>query len=50
MGILLDALRAGAILMRIRRYAGATKHAPGVIELKRFYLETAARSRSHLEV
>lgn len=50
MGMLLDELQAGTILARIRQYAGSVKHAPGVDELKLFYLETATRSPSRLEV
>ncbi|MCL4471560.1 MAG: homocitrate synthase [Gammaproteobacteria bacterium] len=50
MGMMLDELQAGSILMRIRQYTGSRKHAPGVEELKLFYLETATRSPLRLEV
>ncbi len=50
LGILLDEMQAGTILARIRRYAGSVKHAPGVEELKLFYLETATRHPAHFEV
>jgi len=50
MGMMLDEVQAGSILMRIRQYAGSLKHAPGVEELKLFYLETATRSPLRLEV
>lgn len=50
LGIRLDALQAGAILARIRQYAGSVKHAPDTNELKRFYLETAVRRPLCLEV
>ncbi len=50
LGMMLDELQAGSILTRIRQYAGSCKHAPGVEELKLFYLETATRSPLRLEV
>ena len=50
LGMLLDEVQAGSILTRIRQYAGSLKHAPGVEELKLFYLETAMRSPLRLEV
>ena len=50
LGIRLDELQAGAILARIRQYAGSAKHAPNTNDLKRFYLETAVRRPLCLEV
>ncbi len=41
LGIALDNKQAGEILTRVRRHAVATKHAPDVTDLKRFYWETA---------
>jgi homocitrate synthase NifV len=41
LGITLDDRQAGEILTRVRRHAVATKHAPDVNDLKRFYWETA---------
>ena len=49
MGMLLDELQTGAILARIRHYAGSVKHAPDTDDLKRFYLETAVRHPLRLE-
>ncbi|MHB1290806.1 MAG: homocitrate synthase [Sulfuricella sp.] len=49
MGMLLDELQTGAILARIRQYAGSVKHAPDTDDLKRFYLETAVRHPLRLE-
>ena len=39
-GITLDDRQASDILACVRRHAVATKHAPGVADLKRFYLDT----------
>jgi homocitrate synthase NifV len=50
LGILLDEIEARAILARIRQYAGSVKHAPGVEELKQFYLESATHPGLCLEV
>lgn len=50
LGILLDEGEARAILARIRQYAGSVKHAPGVAELKQFYLESATHPGLRLEI
>ena len=39
LGILLSGLEAKTLLARIRNHAVATKRAPSVTDLKRFYLE-----------
>ncbi len=41
LGIALNEKQAGEILSCVRRHAVATKHAPDVADLKRFYWETA---------